>query len=379
MSKITEKLVAVENQIAQLREQCGPLTKKIAGLNTIIDDLSSRLKDLTQETLAIQGEIENVGQGLDSVSRILVDAKDEGADLINAHVELTAKHAEDEQLRASMTAMFGEAFQVVSRFMETAQRIGIVEKDKIGSFLTAKSEGSGRDLTVHETPPESVDISATECQTVESEELPMVAEEIVEETPAVEEPVVEESTVEETVAETGVTELGVNEPATVEPAIEEPSIEEFTAEAGEQDVEKGSIEEIPSPVELNLPSDIDVIAGEIVDALDDASEPLAETPTEGDSLLDTEIVSETPLEPADLGLPSLPDMSAEIAELPMVEPSGEMEHHSTEEISSQLELPPLGLDTSAVVSEEPVEDEMDDETADQIEAMLKDMSKPLTT
>jgi regulator of replication initiation timing len=127
MSDIVEKIIAVEEQIILIQSKIVPLTSKVEMLNRKIDGFSGLLAEITGETKTIQQEINSTQQGLELIQTLVNEIKKEGE-------QIAANQNENKHLYESMTEMFGEAFQVVSRFFETAQKIGIVDKEKTPDF-----------------------------------------------------------------------------------------------------------------------------------------------------------------------------------------------------------------------------------------------------
>jgi hypothetical protein len=91
------------------------------------------LTEITCETNTVQQEINSFQQTLESIRKLLAETKTEGE-------QISADQDENKYLYESMTEMFGEAFQVVSRFFETARKIGIVDKEKVTNFLTLQQQ-----------------------------------------------------------------------------------------------------------------------------------------------------------------------------------------------------------------------------------------------
>lgn len=314
MKSIADQLATIEDRLKTLRSQLLPLEDEVRQWNRRIDACFEQLKELGSESNTLQEKIAGTATGFDEVFALLAGAKNEGR-------QIAEEQRENQHLRDSMTSMFSEAFQVVSRFVDTAQKIGILDKEKAASFLAAKK----RDLEKAEATDEAPAIKAEEASivepVVETTEITTEAEEI----PA-KEPTVETT---EIVAETE------------EIPAEEPVVEttEIVAEA----------EEIP------------------------AEEPAVET---------TEIVAEVEPEEmaaeiAKLSLPSLPDVTSSVESLPPVdEAEVEAETKSSAEIASQLDLPPLQLETPAAENESDSGHEADE---DQIEALLTDLSQPIST
>ncbi|MDR0705474.1 MAG: hypothetical protein LBF88_10870 [Planctomycetaceae bacterium] len=140
MSDLVEKIVAVEEQIALIQSKMVPLTSKVEMLNRKIDGFSGLLAEITGETKIIQQEINSTQQGLELIQTLVGKTKKEGE-------QIEADQNENKHLYESMTEMFGEAFQVVSRFFETAQKIGIVDKEKTPDFRIFQQQQTAQQQT----------------------------------------------------------------------------------------------------------------------------------------------------------------------------------------------------------------------------------------
>ncbi|MDR3199622.1 MAG: hypothetical protein LBU34_17270 [Planctomycetaceae bacterium] len=133
MNNIVEKIVVVEEQVALIQSKIVPLTSKVDVLNRKIDGFSGLLAEITGETKMIQQEINSFQQELESVRKLLAETKTEGE-------QIFADQDKNKYLYESMTEMFGEAFQVVSRFFETARKIGIIDMEKASHFLALQQQ-----------------------------------------------------------------------------------------------------------------------------------------------------------------------------------------------------------------------------------------------
>lgn len=131
MSNIADTIASLESKIANLHAQWAPLSTRSDHLNRKVNDLLTQALEIGSEATAIHEEIVSVFASLESLATTVREAKSEGE-------QVDRQQQMDQQFRESMTSMFGEAFQVVSRFMDTAQRIGILDKEKAENFLAAK-------------------------------------------------------------------------------------------------------------------------------------------------------------------------------------------------------------------------------------------------
>ncbi|MDR0338520.1 MAG: hypothetical protein LBI18_15720 [Planctomycetaceae bacterium] len=152
MSIIVEKIVTIEEQIACIQSKLTTLISKVDTLNRKINKFSDLLAEITAESNAIWQEIDSTQHGLKLIQTLLVKVKTESK-------QISVDQDENKLLYESMTEMFGEAFQVVSRFFETVQKIGIVDKEKAADFLALQQQ-------IHQTQPMSEPIKSLELPTV---------------------------------------------------------------------------------------------------------------------------------------------------------------------------------------------------------------------
>ena len=195
LAPLKDRTNAMNQQVVEVRKQLGELTERLTAFGAEVD--------------AVQREIIDTGQVLDAVAVGLVDVRSE-----------TTNAAALEAAHQTLSSMFGEAFQVVSRFFETAQRLGLV----------------GKDIAEPRVIPPISPLPPTEDFQQEPEALPIVEEQLVaEEASIVEEP----DTVEEpTVAE---------EP----PVVEEPASNAFLGATELADWQPPpETDELPLPPEL---------------------------------------------------------------------------------------------------------------------------------
>lgn len=318
MQSISEKLSFVESRINGLDAKLKPLTSKVEELQRNFEQCSGQLQEMASQWARITGEIATLNDELTSVLPVFAEVKSESE-------QIAAKQQEDDHLRDSMTQMFGEAYQVVSRFIDTAQKIGILDKEK-GEQIVAVPKLEA------ETPVEVV------APAVEAE--PAVDE--------IPEPVVE-----------------------AEPIAEE--IPESVVEA------EPIAEEIPEPVAETEP-----VVEEIPESVAEA-EPVVEDSQEDGSIVDS-ILSELDQDATDstsengnLSLPELPDVSASPDSVSADKATdSENDSEPTEEIASDLNLSPLALDVPQVSTEISPED-AEAKVEEEIEALLTDLSKPIST
>ncbi|MDR1962539.1 MAG: hypothetical protein LBQ50_02030 [Planctomycetaceae bacterium] len=318
MSKIVEKITVIEDQIALLQSKIVPLTSKTNTLSRKLNSFSGLLTEMIEETNAICHEIDSAQQELVSIQTILAETKTEGE-------QISADQDENKRLYESMTEMFGEAFQVVSRFFETAQRIGIVDKEQAPNFLALRQQIAQTKPVVEELVTEKTPESVAEM--AEPIVLPVAEEWVTEETP------------------------------------------ESVAEMAEPIVPTEMEEPVTSPVAEKL------ITEETPNPFDETNE-----------LFDENRLTETELEPnlesvaeiSKLTIPHLPD----VALLPdLLPPVNEVENTENVETleetpveAATLNLPPLQLTTPTVEQTETSEDE-----EKRLEDLLTNLSTPIST
>ncbi|MDR0610937.1 MAG: hypothetical protein LBG58_12555 [Planctomycetaceae bacterium] len=313
MSDLVEKIVAVEERIVLLKSKMTPLTSKVEMLNQKIDGFSGLLAEITGETNTIQQEINSAQQGLEMIQTLINEIKMEGE-------QITANQNENKHLYESMTEMFGEAFQVVSRFFETAQKIGIVDKEKTPDFRIFQQQS---------IPTESaVSLSEPVIPSVTKE--PMIEQ--------ISEPVVESPQL---------------------PEISEPAIVRETSE---------SLAETPEPLT------------ETPDSLAETLN-LSEENKEANQFAEPELNMESVSEISELTVPSLPDISVLPESLPLDNDVGtetEMEISEAPVEAATLDLPPLQLVTPHD-SDNSERTEFSEEEEKQIEDLLANLSTPIST
>ena len=202
IDELDRQIAVAKAKLAPLKERTDAMNQQVVEVRKQLGELAERLTAFGAEVAAVQREIFDTDQVLDTVAAGLVDVRSETT---NA-VALEAAHQ-------TLSSMFGEAFQVVSRFFDTAQRLGLVGKDIAEPRVI---------------PPISPSPPTEEFQQepFAVEELPIIEEQpVAEEVPVVEEPVaIEEPTVveEPPVVEEPVNEafLGATELADWQPPLE---------------------------------------------------------------------------------------------------------------------------------------------------------------
>lgn len=320
MNSVVEKLAAIEKEVAAVQPKMAPLTERIAALDQKITGFAQQLTGLAAESAAVRQDMELTRNSLARIQTLIGESKVESEQLV-------AGQEENQQRCETMTAVFGAAFQAVSQFFETAQRMGLTDQAKAVFLASSSAQTMPTPPPVLSKPPIPEPPPALEQPSVP--EQPIIPE------PPVPEPVVAVPVIEEP---------PVMESAEMEPDAKEPPVEE--------PIEDAPIgEEPPAPESALSESDFD-------SALPDAEESA----------------------PAPFSLPGLPDVAAppemepcnldsEAAAIEDTEPSHDMASH--------LEVLPLNLSAPALPEQsEPAEDEADDQ---EIEALLATMMTPVTT
>ncbi|MDR2441367.1 MAG: hypothetical protein LBE12_18555 [Planctomycetaceae bacterium] len=334
MSNIVEKITVVEEQMALIQSKIIPLASKAEMLNQKIEKVSGLLTEITGETNMIQQEINSFQQILDSIRKLLAETKTEGE-------QITADQDENKYLYESMTEMFGEAFQVVSRFFETARKIGIVDKEKVTNFLALQQQ-----IAKPETKPVTAISESTPKLTPEPTPEP-ISEPII--SSVTEEPVIEK---------------------TLEPIVEIPNAPELqepaiTAETLNQFVETET-KELPDE------NKIEIISAEPEPQLEPQLEPELESVSE---------IDEQTISPI-LGLPDVSVLPESFPPINNTEtPINNTEPVETPIEAATLNLPPLQLtipnNSSESGDSEPTE--LSEEEEKKLEDLLANISTPIST
>jgi len=311
MNSVVEKLAAIEKEVAAIQPKMVPLTQRIADLDQKVAGFAKQLTGIAEESAAVKQDIELTQQSLTRIQTLIGESKVESEQLV-------AGQEENLQRCETMTAVFGAAFQAMSQFFETAQRMGLADQAK-AVFLVPASEAASVQPVLSGVLPNSEVLPTPSV----AEELPPDWEGVSEET---------ESTVEESaVAGSSAAEPVIPEP----PAMEMPETEPET-------------------------------------------EPVAESATESvlsESDFDSAMSGTGNEEPASWSVPGLPDVAA----LPEMEET-DVETSNVEppeEIASQLEVSPLNLEVPALPEQNETV-QIDENDEQEIEAMLANMMAPVT-
>ncbi|MDR2345075.1 MAG: hypothetical protein LBE18_03330 [Planctomycetaceae bacterium] len=131
MNNLTDKITTVLNHIDELRTKFLPLSERIDRLNQKVSLITKSINEITTEITEIQTISNGSIDVFDSILNILNETKTESRQ-IHHSIE------ENELLRNSMTSMFGEAFNVISKFINTAKHIGIIDNNHADQILEGK-------------------------------------------------------------------------------------------------------------------------------------------------------------------------------------------------------------------------------------------------
>ncbi|MCL2005915.1 MAG: hypothetical protein FWG73_07085, partial [Planctomycetaceae bacterium] len=206
-------LAAIEREVAAIQPKMAPLTERIADLDKKISDFAQQITGFAEESASVKNDIELTQQSLTKILSLIGESKTESEQLV-------AGQEENIQRCETMTAVFGAAFQAVSQFFETAQRMGLADQAK-AVFLAP-------------TPGQPLPAFPTALSAALPETLPAIDAESIAEEPASEEPAAEEVPTEEPAVE----ESAFEEPAVEEPVIEDIVVGDIAGEEALPDVGK---------------------------------------------------------------------------------------------------------------------------------------------
>jgi len=123
MNSVVEKLAAVEKEVAAIQPKMAPLTQRIADLDRKVAGFAQQLSGIAEESAAVKQDIELTQQSLIRIQTLIGESRVESEQLV-------AGQEENLQRCETMSAVFGAAFQAVSQFFETAQRMGLADQAK---------------------------------------------------------------------------------------------------------------------------------------------------------------------------------------------------------------------------------------------------------
>jgi len=334
MNSVVEKLAAIEKEVAAIQPKMVPLTQRIADLDQKVAGFARQLTGIAEESAAVKQDIELTQQSLTRIQTLIGESRVESEQLV-------AGQEENLQRCETMTAVFGAAFQAMSQFFETAQRMGLADQAK-AVFLPPASEAAlGQPVLSGALPSSQVPPA-----------LP-VAEELPTDWKAVSQEM-ESAMDSPAVADPAITDTAVTETLAAEPVISEPPV-------------TASPEPLPTASPEPPPE----------------SEPVSESAAESalsESDFDSAMSGADSGEPVSWSVPGLPDVAA-VPEVALPEMEGTDLEASPmeppEEIVSQLEVSPLNLSVPALPEQnEPIQIDENDEQ--EIEAMLANMMAPVT-
>ncbi|MDR3234544.1 MAG: hypothetical protein LBT46_12945 [Planctomycetaceae bacterium] len=203
MSRLVEKLAAAEQEITGILPNIETLVSQADAFTQRIAAFAGQSSDIAEKAVVIRQDAAAVEQSLKNIRTLIAEVKTEAEAFITGQKD-------NQQRCETMTAVFGEAFQAVSSFFETAQRLGLTDQAKT-PFLPQALTVESRPESAPVLPPPALPTPAFEESGTES---PVVEE------PAVEKPVTEEPVSGESV---------VDEPAAEKPVAEKPFVEAAAA------------------------------------------------------------------------------------------------------------------------------------------------------
>lgn len=146
---LEEHLNTLERQIVAAKEKLAPLGERTVKLNQHADAVRKQLSDLATilgafeaEIAVVEKEIAGLSQVFDGVAQGLGQVRAEAQSEAGGTAELAAAHER-------ITSMFSEAFPVVSRFFDTAKKLGLVAKDHSLQAISNLEAAVDSKLTQH--------------------------------------------------------------------------------------------------------------------------------------------------------------------------------------------------------------------------------------
>ncbi|MDR1922921.1 MAG: hypothetical protein LBQ66_01000 [Planctomycetaceae bacterium] len=155
MSGITEKFNVALNQFNNLQSKFVPLGQSVELLTQKLNTVTQSIAELEVELLRVKLVTDGANNDFASIAEILNELQTD-TEKLNHNIE------ENETLRESMTTMFGEAFNVVSKFINTAKQIGIIDNDRANQILSNNSTANTINTTTENITPEIIDESNNE-------------------------------------------------------------------------------------------------------------------------------------------------------------------------------------------------------------------------
>ena len=376
MNSVVEKLAAIEKEVAAVQPKMAPLTERIADLDQKVAGFAQQLTGLAEESASVKQDIELTRQSLTRIQALIGESKIESEQLV-------AGQAENLQRCETMTAVFGAAFQAVSQFFETAQRMGLADQAK-AVFLhppgdsppllspqalgKSQSEPLSADSTSNAVGTASGGLTAKETAAVAMPKTTLPKAELpgADEKPQVAD--VADNAIETVAVETvdgGLTAKETPEaamPKTTLPKTELPGVDEKPQVA---DVADNAVETV---------------------AVETAGGGLTATETPEAALSEADFDSAIPGAeegaPDALLAPSLPNVAA-TPDIASTDPdSGEEGEEAgqepSSEIASQLEVPPLNLATPDLPKSDESAPETEEADDQEIDDLLTSMMTPVT-
>ena len=293
MNSVVEKLAAIEKEVADIQPKMVPLTERIADLDQKVAAFAQQLTGLAEESAAVKQDIELAQKSFSRIQTLIGESKVESEQLV-------AGQEENQQRCETMTAVFGAAFQAVSQFFETAQRMGLTDQAK-AVFLASPSEQA---MIGEDSLPSAVSNAM-------KPPIPEHVAEAIPPEPPIPEPVAEAITPETTIPEP------VAEAIPPETTIPEPVAEAMLPEPTEAE---SILSESDFDAVISGTSDKELDSWSVPGLPDVATPPVMEMVSSDDSDTDAELsgemASHLDVQPLNLGVPALPaqDESTDVGE-----------------------------------------------------------------
>ncbi|MDR3181490.1 MAG: hypothetical protein LBT89_00985 [Planctomycetaceae bacterium] len=231
MSSLVEKLAAVENEIIAAMPKMESLVNETDTFTQKLAAFAGQSSDIAEKAAVLRKEAADTQQCLRHIQTLITEVK--------ADTEAFVASQENNQQRCeTMTAVFGEAFQTVSRFFETAQRLGLAQSTSLPPALESEPV---------EVPKPAAKIP--EPAVVEPEPVAEIPEPVIVEPEPVEEisePVIVEP------------EPAVEEPEPVAEIPAAPPLPDITAAPEDVSAETNDVSDIPDDMTENLTGNLDV-------------------------------------------------------------------------------------------------------------------------
>ena len=408
MNSVVEKLAAIEKEVAVIQPKMMPLTERIADLDQKVAGLAEQLTGIAEESAAVKQDIELTRNGLARIQTLIGESKAESEQLV-------AGQEENLQRCETMTAVFGEAFQAVSKFFETAQRMGLTDQAK-AVFLNAPS------LPEVPTAQSSVSDAVSSAMaapypprsrphTISPAALPSELKKVWNRLPSIPELALSEHTNEiplpsepPPIVEALTPEPELMDESKIESILSDSDFDSVMSNASESDTNSSPVPDLPGVTTLPEMADADLgaidssseadaeqsgamtsdldVPPPIVEALTPEPELMDESKIESilsDSDFDSVMSSASESDMNSSPVPGLPDVATlpemADADLGAIDSSSEADAEQSGTMASDLDVPPLNLAAPALSEPNAPMTETDDQA---IEDLLASMAIPVT-